>query len=293
MGFAIERIVRPNSKPNKNDAREYAILTIFNTIAFSSFGIHGLWTQNRSEMWIFLFAMIVLAIYTIYGFIYGFATHGKSVATGNLIARFISSIVALGVNISLSLISTLNSKEYRMTSRYEVIGASVEKEKLYLDYQAFLACLSADIIFCINLVFISVSYFGHSGADVAWDVVVTMTEIILISSGWILIRYENRWITSLISIALFALLAVLEPVYISWLIITNIQSGRLHSNLTWAAVFYLNSLSAVIFRLVVGVYAYNCCKNFGQGLKEAFAEQVPLLKGKNVVADSDPGGIVN
>ncbi|KNC50253.1 uncharacterized protein AMSG_06409 [Thecamonas trahens ATCC 50062] len=197
---------------------EFGILFLVCTLAAAYFGISGAVRENALELAIFCFALLLADVYVLYAIISpGAEARGGKVSPHSPAAYIRVVLVSLATIASLPA-SYVVHQAFGWRA-YKTVGASVEMTTLYERYVLLMGSLKLDALVSFITLYIAGMTLLHERGLIADSIALVVTWAGLAAAAYGA-RHESRK-----AVAVFFVIAVLEPAYIVWKLSTTLGSA--------------------------------------------------------------------
>jgi len=202
------------------------------------------------------------------------ATANVALGHSNIPINVLTTIIPIVISISEVAYIALGWKIYNEFGWlvYKFLGANRLIKKLYANYQVYECLVKFDVFFWVAF---SVQFLGLVLEENDWEYYVTCAalplSIVLLVEGHLAARYENRWM-----MATFMCGCVGAMIYFIYKLIRVLLNP--HSDtylLVWKSLTIF-SVIAIVLLIATFTYSVILLRNFGRGLKDAFARKAKL-----------------
>ncbi|KAG2023799.1 hypothetical protein CC2G_001414 [Coprinopsis cinerea AmutBmut pab1-1] len=155
---------------------------------------------------------------------------------------------------------------------YKFLGADRRIKKMYADYQVYECLVKFDVFFWVGF---SVQFIWLVLQDNDWEYYVTCAalplSIVLLVEGHLAARYENKWM-----MATFMCGCVGAMIYFIYKLIRVLLNRDTEQYLLVWKSLTVFSVLAIALLIATFVYSVIILRNFGRGLKDAFARKAKM-----------------
>lgn len=157
---------------------------------------------------------------------------------------------------------------------YKFLGADRRIKKMYANYQVYECLVKFDVFFWVGF---SVQFIWLVLSENDWEYYVTCAalplSIVLLVEGHLAARYENKWM-----MATFMCGCVGAMIYFIYKLVRVLLNPREEPYvLVWKSLTVF-SVIAIVLLVATFVFSIIILKNFGRGLRDAFARKAAMSK---------------
>ncbi|XP_065830094.1 uncharacterized protein [Oscarella lobularis] len=245
-------------KKEKLDDETFAVLLLLSCCFLLYFSFHGVLREREFELWAFIAALFIVAMYLVWNFV-GTSDHAN-VRTAKLVRLIIFFVAALPNGILAFLVS----REFRWLE-FRIVGADPLLQHMFQTYSRFSTLLVFDLQILIYVMVMVYNPYGeaHLAEKIVAPILAAFTFILLIVAVQGVTREKK------ILLQIWGVCIILEPIYFAWKCYWIAHKWNdTNFDRRLAEIFYVGAAIAIVVRGAAAYYASVCYNNFNQGLKQ-------------------------